>query len=250
MLKGVKYLFYNNYFRNFIKQLKNITINLNMVHGNYYGVQYEIYLNKMIDLFDDVLPICIDVRKMISFEKIDKNSDNYKLVIIPYREFDKRFEKREHVRKYMGSLDTISYNHQITRKSNPEEFKYYDVKIYEQHIKYSEEVEPFSEEMFDKLENKVQDLSSKYNELDYWEKYSSEQRKNFDIERGILMDVLKVQRIIRDKEYFEEIKQIEHELTNIKLTEEEEGLVLQVLHHPKLEGIISSHGINLINGYY
>lgn len=221
-----------------------------MVHGNYYGVQYEIYLNKTIDLFDDVLPICIDVRKMISFEKINKNSDNYKLVIIPYKELYKRFEKREHVRKYIQSLDKISYNHQITRKSNPEEFKYYDVKIYTQNIKYSEELEPYSEEMFEKLENKVQELSSKNDELDYWEKYSSEERKNFDIERGSFMDVLKVQRIIRNKEYFEEIKQIEHELTNIKLTEEEEELVLQVLHHPKLEGIISSHGINLIDGFY
>lgn len=150
----------------------------------------------------------------------------------------------------MRSLDEISYNHQITRKSNPEKFKYYDVKIYSQHIKYSEEVEAYSEEMFDKLENKVQELSSKYNELDYWEKYSSEQRKNFDIERGILMDVLKVQRIIRNNEYFEEIKEIERELTDIVLTDGEKDLIRLILEHPKLEGNISSHGINLIDGFY
>lgn len=221
-----------------------------MVHGNYYGVQYEIYLNKMIDLFDDVLPICIDVRKMISLEKIDKNSDNYKLVIIPYRELDKRFEKREHAGKYIRSLDEISYNHQITRKTNPDLFKYYDVKVYTQHIKHSEDVEPYKEEMFEKLEFRVQELSSKYNELDYWEKYSSEERKNYDIERGILMDVLKVQRIIRNKDYYEEIKQIERELTDIELTDGEKELITRVLEHPKLEGKISSHGINLIDGFY
>jgi len=221
-----------------------------MVHGNYYGVQYEIYLNKELDLFNDILPICIDVRKMISLEKINKISDNYKLVIIPYRELDKRFEKRENVRKYIDSLNEISFNHQITRKSNPEQFKYYDVKIYAQHIKYSKQVEAYSEEMFDKLENKVQELSSKYNELDYWEKYSSEQRKNFDIERGILMDVLKVQRIIRNNEYFEEIKQIERELTDIELTDGEKELINKVLSHPKLEGLVYYHGINLIDGFY
>lgn len=221
-----------------------------MVHGNYYGVQYEIYLNKELDLFDDILPICIDVRKMISLEKINKDSDNYKLVIIPYRELDKRFEKREHVREYIRSLDEISYNHQITRKSNPEEFKYYDVKVYTQHIKHSEELEPYKDEMFEKLENRVQELSSKYNELDYWEKYSSEERKDFDIERGILMDVLKFQRIIRNKDYCEEIKQIERELTDIELTDREKELVTRVLEHPILQGKISSHGINLINGFY
>lgn len=221
-----------------------------MVHGNYYGVQYEIYLNKMIDLFDDVLPICINVRKMISLEKINKNSEQYKLVIIPYRELDKRFEKREHVRKYMASLDEISYNRQINRNSNPEVFKYYDVKIYTQYIKYSDDIEPCTEEMFQKLENKLQELSSKYNEPDYWEKYSPEERKNIDIERSLFNEVLNVQRIIRNKEYFEEIKEIERELTNIKLTHTEEELVLQVLHHPGLEGVISSHGINLIDGFY
>lgn len=187
---------------------------------------------------------------MISLEKIDKNSDNYKLVIIPYRELDKRFEKREHVREYIRCLNEISYNHQITRKSNPEEFKYYDVKVYTQHIKHSEELEPYKDEMFEKLENRVQELSSKYNELDYWEKYSSEEKKDFDIERGILMDVLKFQRIIRNKDYYEEIKQIERELTDIELTDREKELVTCVLEHPNLQGKISSHGINLIHGFY
>jgi len=221
-----------------------------MVHGNYYGVQYEIYLNKELDLFDDVLPICIDVRKMISLEKINKNSEQYNLVIIPYRELDKRFETKEHIRKYMRSLDEISYNHKITRKSNPEEFKYYDVKIYAQHIKYSEELEPYKDEMFEKLEKKLEELSSKYNEDDYWEKYSSEERKAFDIERGILMDVLKVQRIIRNKDYYEEIKQIEQELTDIELTDEEGELIIKILTHPKLQDSVLSHGINLIDGFY
>lgn len=218
-----------------------------MVHGNYYGVQYEIYLNKELDLFNDILPICIDVRKMISLEK---HSNQYKLVIIPYRELDERFEKREHVRKYMQSLDEISYNHQITRKSNPEEFKYYDVKIYKTYIKHSEEIEPYTDETFENLEKKVEELSSKYNEHDYWEKYSSEERKSFDIERGILMDVLKVQRIIRNKNYFEEIKEIERELTNIELTDGEKELINTVINHPKLEGSIAFHGINLIEGFF
>jgi hypothetical protein len=221
-----------------------------MVHGNYYGVQYEIYLNKELDLFDDVLPICIDVRKMISLEKINNNSNQYKLVIIPYTGLGKRFEKRENVRKYMKSLDEISYNHQITRKTNPELFKYQDVKNYTNYIKYSEHLETYTEEQFQKLEHRVEELSSKYNELDYWEKYSPFERKNFDIERSILLTVLPVQRILRNNEYFEEIKEIELELTNIELTDGEKELITRILGHPKLEGAIQCHGINLIDGFY
>jgi hypothetical protein len=68
---------------------------------------------------------------MISLEKINKDSNQYKLVIIPYKELDKRFEKREHVRKYIESLNKLSYSEiEFNRKFNPELLKYYDVKIY------------------------------------------------------------------------------------------------------------------------
>ena len=219
-----------------------------MVHGNYYGVQYEIYLSKKLDLFNDVLPICIDVRKMISLEKIDKNSDGYKLVIIPYKELDKRFEKRELFDKYVRSLDEISYDRGVTRKTHPELFKYYDVKIYSQHVKHSEEIEPFTAEMFQKLENKVEELTNKCYSDDYWEKYSSEERQKIDSERNFLMGVLKVQRIIQNKDYFEEIKKIERELTDIELTDEEKELINKVLSDVKID--FDCHGINLIDGYY
>lgn len=221
-----------------------------MVHGNYYGVQYEIYLNKELDLYNDVLPICINVRKMISLEKINNNSNQYKLVIIPYTELGKRFEKRENVRKYMNSLDEISFNHKITRKTNPELFKYYDVKKYTNYIKHSVLPEVYTEEQFQKLEHRVEELSSKYNELDYWEKYSPQERKDFDIERSILIEVLRVQRIIKNKEYFEEIKEIERELTDIDLTDREKELITCIIGHPKLEGAIQCHGINLVDGFY
>ena len=100
------------------------------------------------------------------------------------------------------------------------------------------------------LKKKVEELSNKYNENDYYEKYSSEERDNFDIEKSIFRDVLNVQRIIRNKEYFQEIKDIERELTNIELTDKEKELINKFVNHPKLEGAIAFHGINLIDGFY
>ena len=222
-----------------------------MVHGNYYGVQYEIYLNKELDLYNDILPICIDVRKMISLEKINKDSNQYKLVIIPYREFDKRFEKREHVRKYMSSLDEISYNHQINRNSNPEAFKYYDVKIYKNLIKHNKNLpKPISAEELKSLEESYETIKRICISDDFWTKYSEKERIEFENERISLNDKLNIQRIISKPEYFEEILRIEKSLTNIELTDGEKELIEKVLSHPKLEGAIQCNGIHLIEGFY
>lgn len=229
--------------------LKNNCYYFNMVHGTCYGIQYEIYLNKKLDLFNDVLPICIDVRKMISLERIHKDSNQYKLVVIPYIELDNRFKKREYTRRYIQSLDQISFNHHITRKSNPEAFKYYDVKIYDNIIKYNEYSQPFTQEELKNCEKKFEDVIEIYEDDNFLNK-PEEERKEIDFQQNNLRRILNIQRIISNPVYFEEIKQIQHELTDIKLTEEEEGLVLQVLYHPLLEGIISSHGINLINHIY
>ncbi len=205
-----------------------------------YGVQYEIYLNKQIDFFNDFLPICIDIRKMISIEKMN---ELYKLVIIPYNELDDRFVQREHSEMYASSLDNIHYYHQINRQSHPEIFKYYDVNMYTMYIKNSDNVNPYTEEMYQSLENKIADISNIVNSDDYLEKYSEQERNVFNFELNLLIEVFVDQR--RNHEYFQEIKKIERELTNIKLTEEENELVLRVLNHPKLEGVIYSHGINL-----
>jgi len=221
-----------------------------MVHGNYYGVQYEIYLNKKLDLFNNILPICIDVRKMISLEKVDKNSDQYKLVIIPYRELDKRFEKRENVHKYVENLDKLSYrSFEYDRKSHSEVFKYYDVKMYKSLIKYNDQHVAYTQEQLKECKKRFEDIKDMYDSEDFWNK-SNEERKEIDIEQGKLRQILNIQNVISNPEYFDEIKQIEKELTYIELTDGEKELINKVLSHPKLEGSIYCHGINLIEGFF
>lgn len=220
-----------------------------MVHGNYYGLQYEIYLNKELDLFNDILPICIHVRKMISLEKVDKNSEQYKLVIISHKELDKRFYQKQNSLKYAENNDLISHNHNITRKSYPEEFKYYDVKNYKSLIKHNKCPQPFTQEELKKCEKRFEEITDIYNDQDFWSK-SPEEIKGLDIEQYELIKILNIQRIISNPSYFEEIKEIERELTDIELTDGEKELIDKVLTHPNLEGYISSHGINLINIFY
>lgn len=222
-----------------------------MVHGNFYGVQYEIYLNKEFDLYDDILPICIDVRKMIKLEKITHNSNYYKLVIISYEELNKRLGKKVHIQKYIQSLNTLSYggSFNYSRKTHPELFKYADVINYKTYIKHNECPEPYTQEELKICEKRFQELINIYNSEIIWDK-SKEERKELDIEQHKLRDILNIQRIIINPNYFQEIKEIERDLTDIELTNEEIELINKIVTHPKLEGAVKWHGINLIEGFY
>ena len=124
-----------------------------MVHGNYYGAQYEIYLNKQIDFYNDILPIWISVRERIEYELIKFGNGQYKLIVIPYQKLDKRFQKLEYTRNYMSAIDILSINNTLTRANNLEEFKYFDVKIYKNIIKHNKNLpEPISSEELESLE--------------------------------------------------------------------------------------------------
>ena len=222
-----------------------------MVHGNYYGAQYEIYLNKQIDFYNDILPIWISVRERIEYELIKFGNGQYKLIVIPYQKLDKRFQKLEYTRNYMSAIDILSINNTLTRENSLEEFKYFDVKIYKNIIKHNKNLpEPISSEELESLEESYKIIRRKFEEDDYWTKYSEKELIEYDNERISLIQKLNIQRIIARPDYFEEIKRIEESLTDIILSNEEEEIVNLVVSHPKLEGVIDCHGINLIEGYY
>ena len=146
---------------------------------------------------------------MFKLDKARRNSYFYKLVIINENELDKRFSQREHIHKYIRSLDYISYNHLKDRTIYKEEFKYYDVKMYNKYIKYSDDTEiffPFSQTQVQQAEQRITELTNKYNEDEYWTKYTSEERKNFNTEKSILNELIITQRIISNPDYFTEIK--------------------------------------------
>jgi hypothetical protein len=220
-----------------------------MIYGNYYGIQYEVYLNKPIDLFNDVLSICIDIRKMISLEKVNRNSEKYKLVIIPYRELDSRLIKKQHIMDYISQIEKTMFNKKITRKSHPSAFKYYDVKVYSSSIKNKIIPQAYSEEMLKNLENQFEKLTKIFNELNFWDKYTVDEIKCLNLDIKILKEKIDVQRIIMNQEYFNEIKEIERELTDIELTNREKEIIEQIITHPKLKGRVECHGINLIEGF-
>jgi|LakMenEpi03Aug12_release.lakeMendotaPanAssembly.Ray.scaffolds.fasta_scaffold1036841_1 hypothetical protein len=213
-----------------------------MVHGTNYGVQYVIYLNEEVDFFNDILPICINVRHMIEYSKNLKKS---KLVIFSDNNFYKRFSAIPHAIKYVSCLTEQSYNYS---SNNPDADKYRDVKLYNNSIKYSEKVELYTEEMYQALTNKIQGLTDLYQLLQSQGEYSELQ--SIRSELLPLRDILKIQDITKNKEYYEEIKEIEKDITNIELTDEEKDIISRVLNHPNLEGKYTGHGISLIDYFF
>jgi hypothetical protein len=222
-----------------------------MVHGNYYGAQYEIYLNKQVDFYNDILPIWTSVRARIEYELSKIGNGKCKLVIIPYKKLDNRFEKLEHTRNYVSANDTITFNNSLTRENNFEEFKYYDVKNYKNLIKHFNNLpEPISTDKLESLEESYKTIRKNCYDVDFWNKYSEKEQMELNTETADLLEKLKIQRIIARPEYFEEIVRLEKSLTDIILSDKENELVQKVLNHPNLEGLIESHGINLIEGFY
>ena len=216
-----------------------------MVHGNYYGIQYEVFLTKEIDFYNDLLPIWMEVRARIEIQK-DKQINNYKLIVIPYREFDKQLCKNSLFSSYVRENDE-------TKMIQNEEYlrtqKFVMVRQYEKIIRHNTNLpEPITKEEFNQLSIQMQELESNCS----WSgNLSQEEWREHDIKRNDIFSQIQVQRIIHDPKYFEEIKSLHAQiLEQVTFTEEQRELIQKVVSHPKLDGIISWHGLTLVDGFW
>jgi len=223
-----------------------------MVHGTNYGIQYIIKLNKDIDLYDDLLPICSSVRTMI------KILPEQKICILPYSTLDKRFGENEYSKILVSSLNSIKsstirerndinkYLQNITgtlvyadpyimEQMRNNLFICLDVYNYSKFVKDEKNLIPLSEQ-------EILDMELMYKKLldaeIYWK----------DIYK--LTELLKIQYIISDSDYYQKIIEIEKNITNIQLTKEEELLIDTVMKHPKLEGLIEYSHFELVSESY
>lgn len=80
-----------------------------MVHGNYYGIQYEIHLTKELDFYDELLPIWMEVRARIEMTK-DKYTGVHKLILIPYNDFSKILYNNKLFKSYVSENDNYRYS--------------------------------------------------------------------------------------------------------------------------------------------
>jgi hypothetical protein len=219
-----------------------------MVHGTYYGIQYEIHLTKEIDFYNDLLPIWIDVRARIEMEK-DKHTGNYKLIIISHREFEKQLLNRSIFKSYIRENNSIAFDKLNRSDDEIRQLKYVMVNLYEKFIKNNTDLpEPITKEKYNQLVvdwNEIERNSWMHDEMtdDEWREYNI---KQFNICKQ-----LKIQRIIHDLEYFDEIKSLYKQLLQqVSFTEQHSKIIEKVISHPKLDSIISRHGLTLVDGIW
>ena len=80
---------------------------------------------------------------------------------------------------------------------------------------------------------------------------SEEEWREHDIKVKEISQQLAVQRFIHDSEYFEEIKNVNKELLDqVHFSEKQNKLIQTLIAHPKLEGIISWHGLTLVEEFW
>lgn len=221
-----------------------------MVHGNYYGIQYEIHLIKELDFYDDLLPIWIDLRAQIHPEK-DNRTGNYKLVIIHYNDFSPQLYRNELFNSYIRENDQYRCN--IEMNVCEEEYirsnKFVMAKLYEKTIKYLTSLpEPITKEEFNQLAMEKQQLVNKSLS---GVKMSQEEWKEHDKKINEISQQLRIQMFIYDPEYFQEIKNINKELLDqVTFTEEQNEHIQKLTAHPKLKGLINWYGLTLVDGYW
>ena len=223
-----------------------------MVHGNFYGIQYEIRLTKKLDFYNDLLPIWMDVRARIEIEN-DKQTGQFKLIVIPYQEFNQQLYNNKLFNSYVRENDEASYSREYKTERELILKKFLMVTHYNRYIKHNSDLPvPISEQEYKIL-------------LESWQKLCDIEAENQGIINGLsqkewneleeertdLFNRLKVQRIIHNKEYYDEIINLEKELTEqVSLSEEQNQLIQKVLTHPNLQGLISWNGLSLVLGFY
>jgi len=219
-----------------------------MVHGTYYGIQYEVKLTKNIDFYNDLLPIWMKVRMRIEMQK-DIKSNNYKLIIIPYSEFNEQLSKNSLFTSYVKENNSVSYSKPTQTEQYLRSNKFAIVRQYEKLIRNKTNLhEPITIEEYTKLSDEMQKLK----QIDLLGKnMSQDEWREFDKRYDEIYIQLQIQRIIHDPEYFQEIKSLHTRLLEqVTFDEEQSERIQQVISHPKLDGIISWHGLTLVDGFY
>ena len=221
-----------------------------MVHGDYFGINYIIHLTKPIDLFNDLLPICISNRHMLTLINPTKIS-----IFMPTR-FDKRLNsKSKEMSSFISALYELNYNcyaktnynHNHTRQLFPELYLYYDVFIYSTTIK-GRSFEIITNDELDIIKTRYNELEIMLNN-DTCNYGSNEYKLCFD-ELKLLRKTIEIQTIICDKEYLQKIIDTEEKITNISLTDEEVMLIKSVESHATINNFIETSGFEIIKECY
>ncbi len=242
-------------------QLKRTKYSNKMVHGNYYGIQYEIALNESIDFYNDLLPIWTQCRSQIKMTTCEITGKCI-LIVIPYSVFDEQRRSSLLFGQYMRENDNLEYDNEFksTIIENHTQYVFYGVKRYVDfrmsHMYYGlplegEEYDSVAKEDFQKRKKRIIEIGYILESGREDKKTRISLSEELNSLYGSMGRSFTIQQIIFDSEYLQQIKTMHAQLLNeIKMTAEQEELVQKVLQHPTIRDKVAWHGLELTSGYW
>jgi hypothetical protein len=228
-----------------------------MVHGNACGLQYEIHLTKPLDFFQDVIPIWTATRTRIEYKEYD---GKFVLIVLSPHQLEIRSSNLHLIREYFSGIfepiERMMPSSELRAIAGElgGAFKWHDVKLYKTHLKHNANMKPFREfikELHKKPNHPKAICENRYYELLNqarfgWHSITMEEHE----ELNLLTHEINIHRLLSNSTYFEEIVELEKQLTTIDLTDKEEKLIAMILNHPTIEELVKWHGISLVEWWY
>jgi hypothetical protein len=210
-----------------------------MVNGTNYGIHFVVRFLQPMDTFDDFLPLCISLRKML------RQVDSTTVCILEAPSLDARVGGCEEFSKYVEAQFLLRRESRITRdiEKFQTEYMYYDVYVYSTRMK-GRSLVIITEEEFLAMKARLCEINKKLMDFDY-----TITKAEMD-EFQQLIKMYEIQSILCNPAYLQKIVEVEGRLTDICLTDEEKQMIDVVKSHPLLEGKIESYGFELVQSEY
>ena len=182
------------------------------MYNNIFGIRSIIKLNKYFDYYNDILPLCIELKHMIKYNKKQNT------LIIFSKCVDDRFYNKSIYKKIINSIKKIDSNILIWK----------DVLNYSLNYKHNNEVNKYSNDDLYHMNNRFIEIQNNYAELP--DDISSEYKELFPI--------IEYYNMISNKDRFEKIKNLEKELIYIPLNNDEKEVLNIIKNHIKFKDYI------------
>lgn len=195
-----------------------------MVHGTGYSIKYQIVLTKPLDLYDHVLPICIELRSMLELDPLDPT----KLTVLGSQALSSRFRSNYLAQKFVSDPDVQIYSELIASQ-----------------IVSDQVLEPAQLEPIKKIYSKLKEESE---EPEFWSGNPISVQKRLDKEKA--RQIIMSQDLISDQVRYSHAQNLYNQICQIELTNQEKELIEQVKSHPAINPIIKCCGYSIIKSYY
>lgn len=204
-----------------------------------YYIQYIIKLKKKIDYFEDLIPICISNKHMLSF----CDNDNTKICVYGFNNFIKYKNKDLdelflHCNNYFIEKDLDLNFYEIRKNKTEKCLLYNDVFFYSKHIK-GLTIEMNTKEQYNEIKTNYLKMFEILKNNDF-----NTSLININEYRQLIHDIT-IQIIIYDGDYLQKIIDIEKTITNFELNEEMTKLKNNILLHEKINDLVVFDGFEI-----